>query len=593
MQEKTFSLDDLINDSEPKEIQETKVDEPIVEEPKKDEQTVVKNEETTNEKKEETKPKIITPNMISKSKGSEGVKIVNAEDIKPFSPNKEDVLVAEYHKEMNKLIDDNIERTKQELMRDKIQPYINKCKEIAEEEEFAGNMEVRSMNDMISNAAQPSTSLPQAEDIKAGDIRSNATSVKLDKDIDSKVTDSLETVKELELDENDFLEEEKNVDSTLSEDELNKEVKEDSDEDDKITFEKFKVFQNVIQENIGSGSSVDLTGFSMSNTPLNINTAMSHVAKVDKSFTESQSVPLFNTGRTISFTPLTGSDIVKLSSESYNSQLDHLKKVFATMYSHDVSPNKPATFIGWMKSIDAGDIDQLYFGLYKSTFIGSNYIGYQKPESKEFMMVKCKMEDMYSFNEDAKEEDKKRFEEISKHGEVEDNLESRKEDYVLSENYVLRLRPRTLYNMIELEYLDDEFRKKYESVYLLSSYIDKAYFIDRKHKILRPIDFKPDRNSIVKSIKNKILVIYKLITSITPDNYSMFNGKLSSFSYKEVVAGHLIDYHIPAQEFEDEYIDGEKKGQKFKNHIEKESMTPYQLLFTRHQLAMQSTWRID
>ena len=46
-------------------------------------------------------------------------------------------------------------------------------------------------------------------------------------------------------------------------------------------------------------------------------------------------------------------------------------------------------------------------------------------------------------------------------------------------------------------------------------------------------------------------------------------------------------------EFEDEYIEGPQKGNKFMNRIDAEAMSPYQLLFTRHQLAMQSTWRID
>ena len=141
--------------------------------------------------------------------------------------------------------------------------------------------------------------------------------------------------------------------------------------------------------------------------------------------------------------------------------------------------------------------------------------------------------------------------------------------------------------------MDDEFRQKYESVYIISSYIDRAFFIDKKRKLLRPIDFKADKNSVVKSIKNKCLVIYKMISSITPDNYSMFNGKLSYFTYREVAANNLIKYHIPAQEFEDEYIEGPQKGTKFMNHIDAEAMSPYQLLFTRHQLAMQSTWRID
>lgn len=589
MQEKTISLDDLIKN--PQTTAEEIKEEPVKVEEVKPE-TVVETDPATEVQitKEEGKPIILTPKMVG-TKSSAEMKTVHAGDIKPFT---EEVSAAKkFEEEMYDRIDENIERTKKEMMRDRIQPYIDKCKELAEQAEFNGQIEARSMNDMIN----PNVTTKQAEsELGEGDItniRPEAKSVESDKKIEEKVSDSLDAIKELDVNEDDFSSIE-DADINADED-LEKEVKTDEDkkEEEKITFDKFKSFQKVVKKTIDPTESIDLTGFTMSGTPLNINTAIGYVAKTDKSFTESQSVPLFNTGRLIHFTPLTGSDIVKLSSESYNSQLDHLKKVFATMYAHDVTPNKPASFTAWMKSIDAGDLDQLYFGLYKATFSGSNYIGYQKPESKEFMMVKCNMEDMYEFDESAKEEDKKRFEDIIKHGEVEDNFASRKEDYILSDNYAITLRPRSLYNLIELEYLDDEFRQKYESVYIISSYIDRAFFIDKKRKLLRPIDFKADKNSVVKSIKNKCLVIYKMISSITPDNYSMFNGKLSYFTYREVAANNLIKYHIPAQEFEDEYIEGPQKGTKFMNHVDAEAMSPYQLLFTRHQLAMQSTWRID
>jgi hypothetical protein len=589
MQEKTISLDDLIkNPQSVEEVAEESTNEEFVQS-----ETIVETDPATQVQitKEEGKPIIITPKMVG-TKDSNQLKTVSAGEIRPFTPEEDPI--KKFEEEEYELIDAGIERTKKDLMNNVLQPYIDYKNEMQEKAEFEGQTEARSLIDIINPTSNVNSNDEELGEGDITNIRPEAKSVEADTKIEEKVSESLESIKELDINEDDFSssnDEEINV-----EDDLENEVKSEEEkrkEEEKITFDNFKSFQKVIKNTIDSSQSIDLSQFSMSEHPVNINTAMGYVAKMDKSFTESQSVPLFNTGRLIHFTPLTGSDIVKLSSESYSSQLDHLKKVFATMYAHDVSPNKPATFTAWMKSIDAGDLNQLYFGLYKATFIGSNYIGYQKPESKEFMMVKCDMNDMFEFNESAKEEDKKRFEKIIKHGEVEDNFATRKEDYILSDNYAITLRPRSLYNLIEIEYLDEEFRKKYESVYVISTYIDRAFFIDRKHKTLRPIDFKPSSESVVKTIKNKCLVVYKLISSITPDNYSMFNGKLSYFTYREVLADNLLKYHIPAQDFEDEYIDGEQKGTKFMNHINAEAMTPYQLLFTRHQLAMQSTWRID
>jgi hypothetical protein len=263
------------------------------------------------------------------------------------------------------------------------------------------------------------------------------------------------------------------------------------------------------------------------------------------------------------------------------------------MYAHDASIDKnKISFTTWMKTISAGDLHQLYFGLYKATFSGSNFIAYKCPECDNFFMVQKDISEMYSLNKSATEEQKKRFEDIEKYSEVDDNIKNRAELFQVSDNFAILIHPKTLYNTLELEYLDDRFREKYAAILQPMQYIEKVFYIDKSRNSLVPIDMHPDKDSIVKTIKNKCIIIHKMISSITVEQYSILTGKLATYNYREVEASNLIQYHIPAQTCTETYVKGEKQGKKCEYKFEEEEMTPYAMLFTRHQLYINTTLTI-
>lgn len=490
-----------------------------------------------------------------------------------------------------KLINNGIERVKKELIENVEAPMVKALEAKQEQEEFNGNTNIedtKTMSDIISNKKYEMETYKTP--VKEEHQESKAIDVNK-----VNVEENLSSAKDLDFDENDFKDTSDNDDiddslEALDESGKTEEEQEKSDEEKK---KEFLDLQAEIKKYI-SPKAIDVSKYTISNTSLSINSAMSRITNSDPSFSMSKSVPLYNTGKTISFTPLTGAEIVAMSDENYNSQLEAYRKTFNIMYNHDTTIDRTkVTFTNWLKSIDAGDIYQLYFGLYNSTFGDSNYISYQCPDCNTFFMMKKPIEDMYSVDEDAKKEQIERLENIRKYESVEDNLESRTRSYPLSENYIIEIHPRTLFNIIEMEYLDDAFKKKYMSILQPMSFINKIFYIDNEKKRLIPIDMKPDHNSIIKTIKNKCTVIYKLISSIKPDEYSMLTGILTSYAAKEMEAVNLIRYHIPEADCQGTYKTGENKGKKCTHHFDKTDVIPYQMLFTRHQLAMQSTLRVE
>ena len=204
-------------------------------------------------------------------------------------------------------------------------------------------------------------------------------------------------------------------------------------------------------------------------------------------------------------------------------------------------------------------------------------------------MVQRNIDDMWRINKDATDEMKKRLEDINKFGEVSDNINSRTEIYQVSENYAVLIHPRNLYNTIELEYLDEKFKQKYAAIIQPMQYIDKIYYIDKDKSRLIEIDLHPDADSIVKTIKNKCIVIHKMLSAISVDQYSMLTGKLATFNIKEIEAANMITYVIPEQKCLEYYSTGEKKGQKCEHVIPESEVNPYSLLFTHHQLYINTT----
>lgn len=572
------------------------------------------NEETVNaidDKSKDTAKKVENSKSDTVFVGVAPVKRRIVEDLseiapmpKPVDPNKE------FEDHYYGLMDKAIERTKKSLYEERIKPWQDKCKELALEAELNGEEEPSDMASMVN----PTNTSPVVESIptpvqpeitkvdpivdntekEASDIiRSDVESPTVTRDISKDLSDG----QDIEIDPDDF------GDTSLfdeAEEDLEDSVdKTDPTEEAKRVEEEAnqKRLMEQLKGELSKAMQFDKINFgeySIGDKKVSINKAMSHIAKETPTFNQTQTVPLYETGRTISFTPLSGSDIVKMSTDSGDSRLDVLKKTYSIMYAHDASINKnEVSFTMWMKTIAAGDLYQLYFGLYKATFAGSNYIAYKCPKCDNFFMVKKDIKEMYEFNEGVTEEQKARMKDIEDHGEVEDNIKNKGEMFQVSDNYVVLIHPKTLYNTLEMEHLDTKFRNKYAAIINVMQYIDKLFYIDKSRKRLIPVDLHPDPESMVKTIKNKCIIIHKFISSITVEQYSALTGKLASYNIKEIEASNLIEYHIPEQVCTESYTkEGPKKGQKCTHKFKKEIMSPYAMLFTQHQLYINTTLTI-
>ena len=506
-----------------------------------------------------------------------------------------------------KKIDDGFDRVKKSIYEERIKPYIDEQKKIAEEKEFDGEIDVASLADIAAYKAQHKEMANTQHKVSIEDSpkeKELTTTNEVKEEPKSSTPDFLDKpISEIDFDENDFNYDLISDEEDTSDDELDEGANDEKLEDEEDTEAKEVEQREKEKEELRQKSeivkqfimpeSIDLSGFTESSKTININTAINHISEVDPKFTESKSVVLYNTGKTISFTPLTGSEIVALSSDNFSSELELYKKSFYTMYTHDVSPDKPKSFIAWAKSIDAGDLNQLFFGLYNSTFGDSNYIGYQCPKCNAFFMKKYSIDKMWDFAKDTTKEQKERYTFIKEHGESEENFKSKIKRYNLSKDYIIQLKPRSIYNLLELDYLDNDFKRKYSSIVQAIGYIDKVFFVDYMHHQLTPVDFKVDRDSIVKTIKNKCIVLYKVLSSITPDNYSLYSGMIYNYYIEEAKCLSLINYHIPATDCNEKIKEGANKGMLCNEHIKELEVSPYNMLFTRHQLVMQSTLRVD
>lgn len=535
----------------------------------------------TNEIEEEAKKPIATPKNTSLNTDSGEIKEAKISDLKPMV--KKTTPSKRFEKEEMDLIDKGIERVKNEQMIPLLNDFKQKCAEKRLEKEMNGELIVDEEHKI------------SAED----DTGSNETITEENDDLDLQVRDHTEfevndisnieeDIKDapnVELKEEDFSDDDIEDDGT--ENKLNGE---EDPEKQKEERKRYNEASEKIAKILKPDFTADLSSFTVSSHPISINKAISFAEENGKSSV--QSVPLYNTGRMISFTALSGSEIVAMSPDRYNSTLETLRRQFSIMYDHDASRNKPK-FTQWLRSIDAGDMNQLYFGLYKATFNDANYVSYQCPKCKSFFMVPCSIDSMAVLNKDIDPKQKERLDQIINNGMVEDDLQKRTELYQVSSEYAIILKPKTLYNVLEPFYLSDKFRDSYSSIINLMAYIGNVYYIDQNKKELKPIDMKADAESIAKTFRNKCVVVHKMITSISADDYGRLDGKIINRTLKENEAGNIYTYQIPEQKCQGEFTEGEFEGQKCTNLIKAESVSPLNLLFTRHQLATRSTLRVD
>ena len=463
------------------------------------------------------------------------------------------------------LIDKNIERTKEDLKKNVLDPVKERCIEIAEEKELESMMtpEEKGKDDSLDDVDE-SAIAPSAETMDHSAQRA--------------------TVQTDDIDEDDFLKDTSDNDISLDDvDEVAEEDKDDKEEEKRRTEETRKNLEAAIDKI--APNKIDISSFKIANDSISINKTLEFVKANVK--TTNATIPLFNTGRAVTLTGITGSELASLAQDAFREDSSSMKNILSLIYNHDISPDKPTSFTRWMKSIDYSDLTHLYFGLYKATFEGSNYISFTCPECKTFFMSDdISMDKMWELNEDATEEDKKRLETIINNGTVEKDLESRKKLYALSNDYAILLSPLTLYDSFEASYADRDFRQKYSGILNIAQFTKAAYYIDKVHGTLKPVNFEPDSKSIVRTLKKKILVMNKIIKSINSDQYMLLDLEIADMERESIRGINIFDYFIPEQPCLGSYKEGKFKGQKCNYVFEKQPMHPLNMLFTRRQLGL-------
>ena len=106
-------------------------------------------------------------------------------------------------------------------------------------------------------------------------------------------------------------------------------------------------------------------------------------------------------------------------------------------------------------------------------------------------------------------------------------------------------------------------------------FIDSLYVIDQNAQTLVPIEAKTYPNNEVKTLKSKIVTYSKILKTLTSDQF----GQLQAYINKlDDSASSDLTYVLP-----------EATCAKCKKVIPETAMSPQEMLFTRHQLAVLAT----
>ena len=524
---------------------------------------------------EKQESNVVTPNMTS----GNDVKAGDAVDIQDIAKFKEVVSGnEEFARKEEELIDENIERVKGELTAI-MKPLKDKCIEIADE---------KALEESDKEGGE-ATDTDLEDDGLGASVRDNTEVPKTSKKVDISKASSVT------IDDDDFADlDDDDVIDDLDDDEKKNEAEiKEAEKAEEEARKRFEEINKIISTKIKpTKTELDINSFEISSQPININTSLEYSTAAKENTLPTATAPLFATGRNITMSGLTGSELAQFVNNISNisSSNQAIKDTYALLYKHDVSENKPSGYVNWLRSIASADLIHMYFALYKATFSGSNYISFDCPECETFFMTDdIPMDKMWEVNEKASDEDKKRLDDIIKHGEVDGGMDTFSEKLiVISDNYAVKLRPLTIFSDIEDTYITDEFRTKYIAIIRISQFIKNLYYIDRERGILKPVDFKPDSSSVAKTIKRKVQVVGKFINSLNSDQFSILNHHIFDLETKVNGTDDVITYFIPEQECLGTFKKGDYAGQECTHKFEKQIMHPLNMLFTRHQLGLRS-----
>lgn len=353
-----------------------------------------------------------------------------------------------------------------------------------------------------------------------------------------------------------------------------KELEEDEEEDDSRD-KSLKDMQLQIRSKIKPiAKAFDISSFTISKKAVSMSSALS---APEKKSTIAEWV-LYHSGKSACYSEFAGYEIEKLNIRTYNtSRRQALKQIYKLIYDHITSEDKPDVFETWLRTTNYYDLDHIWFGIYMSCFSGSNFVPYSCTDSK---CDKVTISDDIPFEKMVKYKNDKVKQRVK---DILDGSKISKEDATfnveivpLSDKYAVALREPSLYNMLfENSILDEKFTNKYQDMLALMVFIDSLYVIDQNAQTLVPIEAKTYPNNEVKTLKSKIVTYSKILKTLTSDQF----GQLQAYINKlDDSASSDLTYVLP-----------EATCAKCKKVIPETAMSPQEMLFTRHQLAVLAT----
>ena len=277
----------------------------------------------------------------------------------------------------------------------------------------------------------------------------------------------------------------------------------------------------------------DVSGFTVATTPVGAN------AVVETKEVSVAKWPLSATGITVQARTLLGSDLEDLRTLM---QQNDARGTLQKIYDAIVSP-KPA-FNVWTKSIAYADYDDLFMVLYIAAFKGSNYMpvdceGEKCPE-KTYITDDIPFGKMVKYKD---EESKAKFQKLYKTLPAENYGITPTEIVPVAENYAIGFVMPSLYAMLlERDYYDSEFSRKYSTAIAVAPYIDRIYKIDYEAKKFVPIMHKLYDNNEAKTAKSRIVLINKILRTFNADEINALKAYMEAIGKDH----KYIDYIMPA-----------------------------------------------
>lgn len=484
-----------------------------------------------------------------------GIKEVSTSDIKPFTE-AEPVETAQ--SALFKELENATERVKDDidLLKDEYHAKVDSGDiEIDDEEEATSK-------DEVVDTLEGSNFTPKKKIV----IESNE---EVEDKNEEEVTDTLKNVNPVlfeDMDDDEFFKdldgEYADNDDDSAEDE--EEEKELTEEEQKKQVEKLKDAIN--KEVTPIKKSFDLSKFTIRKKPISI----SKLINMEQEKANVADWVYYSAKRPFSMREFKGAEIDALNiTGNERNRLNKLKEIYGSFYDHIVDANKPKSFEEWLKTVSFFELNHIWFCAYKASFTGANAIPYSCPKCKEMFIKEKDFDDMVKYSDDSVKEEVARILEkdtTTPNEELEYEVQLKQ----VSDEYVFALKEPTLWSVIfETAALSDDFTQKYQDVLGLMAYIDDIYYIDSDNNELIPINTNPDKNNTVKTAMRKISAYYKILSSLSSDQYYNLTSFIQNINEKD----NNISYVIP-----------EEKCPECGTKIPEEIRTPEQLLFTRHQL---------